>query len=406
MADILKRHIWLVILAGFLVMSISLGTRQNFGLLLAGMTADLGIDRQTFAFAMALQNLMWGLFSPPLGALADKYGSGRMIAIGGLVYAGGLWGMGHAEGTLGLNFSGGLLLGFAQAATGFAVVLAAVAKRVRPEKRSMALGLVSAGGSFGQLYMAPVSLGLIEGVGWSMALAYIAILALMMTVLASALTGRSSDAVSETAATAPLQTLKQALHEALGDKSFLFLTAGFFVCGFQVAFVAVHLPAYLQDLGFGASLGATAIALIGFFNILGTWAAGVLGGKYPKRFLLSTLYVLRSLVITVFLMVPPSEIAVMIFASSLGLLWLGTVPLTSGLVAQIFGVRYMSTLFGIVFLSHQLGSFIGVWWGGYAFDVSGTYDPVWYASIALGLTAAILHLPIKEQPLKPVAQEA
>ena len=407
MIDVLRRHAWLVILAAFLVTSIGLGIRQNFGLMLPAMTADLGIDRQTFAFAMALQNLMWGLFSPPLGALADKYGSGRMIAFGGLVYGGGLWVMAHAEGTLGLNIGAGLLIGFAQAATGFVVVLAAVARRVSVERRSMALGIASAGGSFGQLYMAPVSLGLIEGVGWSMALVYLVFLALMMTVLAAALTGRPGETTVETAVPeSPSQTLKQAIQEALGDRSFRFLTAGFFVCGFQVAFLAVHLPAYLQDLGFGPSMGATAIALIGFFNIIGTWVFGALGGKYPKRFLLSTLYVLRALVIAIFLMLPPSEIVVMAFASALGLLWLGTVPLTSGLVGQIFGIRYMSTLFGIVFLSHQLGSFLGVWWGGYAFDVSGSYDPVWYASIALGLAAGVLHLPINEQPLRPVPQEA
>lgn len=403
MTDILKRHGWLVIFAGFLVMSISLGVRQNFGLLLPAMTADLGLDRQTFAFALALQNLMWGLFSPPLGALADKYGSGRMIALGGLVYASGLWVMAQAEGVFGLNLGGGLLIGFAQAATGFAVVLAVVARNVRPEKRSMALGLVSAGGSFGQLYMAPVSLGLIEGVGWSMALFYIAFLALLMVVLAIALTGKPKETAAEGNSS---QSLKQALREAFGNRSFMFLSAGFFVCGFQVAFVAVHLPAYLQDLGFSASMGATAIGLIGFFNIIGTWAAGALGGRYPKRYLLSILYVLRALVIAIFLMAPPSEFSVMVFASALGLLWLGTVPLTSGLVAEIFGVRYMSTLFGVVFLAHQLGSFLGVWWGGYAFDTTGSYDQVWYASIALSLLAGLLHLPIREQPLRPAAQEA
>jgi len=403
MANILKRHVWLVVLAAFLVTSIGLGIRQNFGLMLPAMTADLSLDRQSFAFAMALQNLMWGLFSPPLGALADKYGSGRMIAFGGLVYAGGLWVMAHAEGTLGLNIGTGLLIGFAQAATGFAVVLAVVARHVSLEKRSMALGIASAGGSFGQLYMAPVSLGLIESFGWSTALVYLVFLALMMTVLASALTGRPGET---THLQGPSQTLKQAVQEALSDRSFWFLTAGFFVCGFQVAFLAVHLPAYLQDLGFGASMGATAIALIGFFNIIGTWVFGVLGGKYPKRFLLSSLYVLRALTIAVFLMLPVNEIVVMAFASALGLLWLGTVPLTSGLVGQIFGVRYMSTLFGIVFMSHQLGSFIGVWWGGYVFDVSGSYDQVWYASIALGLTAGLLHLPINEQPLNSAAEQA
>ncbi len=395
-----KRIFWTVTIAGALVGSLGMGIRQNFGLFLPAMTADLGLGRESFAFAMALQNIVWGITTPFVGVLADKYGSGKMIALGGLVYAGGLYIMSGAEGVFGLNMGAGLFIGFGQAAAGFAIVLGAVARRVPASRRSVALGIATAGGSFGQFYMAPVSLGLIEAAGWSTALLYIAGLALIMVALAAALTGKASDATEGD----PSQTLGQALREATGDRSYWLLVAGFFVCGFQISFVAVHLPAFIGDMGFDAATGATAIALIGFFNIAGTYACGVLGGRYSKKNLLSALYFLRAAVVAVFLMVPPSQVSVLVFASALGVLWLGTVPLTSGLVAQIFGVRYMSTLFGVVFFSHQIGSFIGVWWGGYVFDATGSYDQVWIASIVLGIMAGLVHLPIAEKPLRPVTE--
>ncbi|MFQ5764203.1 MAG: MFS transporter [Rhodospirillales bacterium] len=394
--------VWLVILAGALVGSVSMGIRQSFGLFLPSITADLGIGREAFAFALALQNLLWGVFSPFVGALADRYGSGRMIATGGAVYGAGLLVMSGAESAIVLNVGAGLLLGFATAATGFAVVLGAVARRVPAKRRSMALGIAAAGGSFGQFYMAPVSQGLIGTVGWAQALFVIAFLALSMTVVAAALTGKASDATEGD----PTQTMGQAIAEARAHKGFWFLTTGFFVCGFQVMFVAVHLPAYLQDSGFSAATGAAALALIGFFNIIGTFAFGALGGRHSKKYLLSGLYVLRAAVITAFLVLPKTEVSVLVFAASLGVLWLATVPLTSGLVAQIFGVRYMSTLFGGVFLSHQIGSFLGVWWGGYVFDATGSYDQVWIAAILLGVAAGLLHLPIADRPLRPLPQEA
>ena len=396
-----KRILWTVVIAAALVSSLGMGIRQNFGLFLPTMTEDLGLGRESFAFAMALQNIIWGLCTPLTGMLADKYGSGRMIALGGVVYAGGLYVMSGATDVTDLNIGAGLFIGFGQSAAGFAVVLAAVARRVPAAKRSLALGIASAGGSFGQFYMAPVSLGLIESIGWSTALLYIAGLALIMVALAAALTGDSTD----TREGDPAQTLGAAVREATGHKGYWYLTAGFFVCGFQISFIAVHFPAFLLDAGFSAATGATAIALIGFFNIFGTYACGVLGGRYSKKYLLSSLYFLRAVLIAVFFMLPVTELTVLVFASAMGVLWLGTVPLTSVLVAQIFGVRYMATLFGIVFFSHQLGSFIGVWWGGWSFDTTGSYDQVWMASIALGLLAALLHLPIAESPLRPVAQE-
>ncbi|HIC29728.1 MAG TPA: MFS transporter, partial [Rhodospirillales bacterium] len=308
--------------------------------------------------------------------------------------------MANADGVFGLNMGTGLLIGIGQAGVGFAVLLGAVARRVPPEKRSVALGIVTAGGSFGQFYMAPVSLGLIEATGWSTALLYIAGLALIMVALATALTGTAADANEGD----PSQTLSEAVREAGGDRSYWLLSSGFFVCGFQVAFIAVHLPAYIGDLGFDATTGATAIALIGLFNVAGTYACGVLGGRYSKKFLLAGLYFLRAAVVAVFLIVPPSELSVLVFASAMGVLWLGTVPLTSGLVAHIFGIRYMSTLFGVVFFSHQIGSFIGVWWGGHIYDTTGSYDQMWVASVALGIMAGFLHLPITEKPLRPITQ--
>lgn len=402
MSQFTTRLFWTVCIAGFLIASIGMGIRQNLGIFLAPMTKDLGLSRETFAFAMAIQHIMWGVFTPILGAFSDKYGSGRMIALGGLIYAGGLLIMSNATSATGLNIGGGLFIGFAQAAAGFSVILSAVARRVSIEKRSLALGIASAGGSFGQFYMAPVSLGLIEGFGWSMAFFYIAFLAMVMVALSITLTGKSSGAKENE----PDQTFGQAIWEAAGHKGFWFLCGGFFVCGFQITFIAVHFPAFVQDLGFDATTGAAAIGLIGLFNIAGTWACGAMGGHYSKKYLLSILYFLRALVIAIFLMVPVTHTTVLVFASAMGLLWLGTVPLTSGLVAQIFGIRYMATLFGFVFFTHQIGSFIGIWWGGYVFDTTGSYDQIWITSLVLGIVAGFLHLPIAEDSLRAVPQEA
>ena len=401
MTDFLKRNVWLVIFAGFLVGSLGMGIRQNFGQFLPAITADLGIGREAFAFALAIQNIVWGIFTPIVGVLSDKYGSGKMVSFGGALYAFGLYTIANAETAFGINVGAGMFIGMGQAATGFSVVLAAVARRVSPAKRSVALGITSAGGSFGQFYMAPISQSLLETYGWSMALVYIAALSAVMVILATALTGNASDTTEGD----PDQTLSQAVREAAGHKGYWYLSTGFFVCGFQISFIAVHLPAFLQDLNFDATVGATAIGLIGLFNVIGTYTCGVLGGRYSKKYLLSILYLLRSITIAAFLMVTPTEFLVYVFASSLGLLWLGTVPLTSGLVAQIFGVRFMATLFGGVFFSHQLGAFVGVWWGGIAFDTTGSYDQVWIASIILGLLAAALHMPINEKAIRPLVQE-
>lgn len=399
-----KRTYLIVLICGAAILSLAMGIRQTFGLFLSPMSADLGIGREAFGLAMAIQNLLWGALQPFTGMIADRYGSLRVVFVGTAFYLAGLLVMAGAGGVAGLTLGGGVLVGMAMSCTSFAVVLGAVSRTVPEDKRSMALGIASAGGSFGQFFMAPVGISLIDLLGWPGALTAMAALSCAMAPLALALARprRGGGPVSG-ALPAVEQSLGEAIGEARRNSSFWYLTVGFFVCGFQVVFIAVHLPPYLTDMGFSPGLGATALALIGLFNIVGTWGSGVLGGRYPKKYLLSTLYLLRSLVIAVFLAAPKTEVTVLVFAALMGLLWLGTVPLTSGLVAQIFGVRFMSTLFGFVFFGHQVGSFLGVWLGGVVFDATGTYDSVWIASILLGVAAAALHLPISERALRPAA---
>ena len=420
-AAVMSPQAKLVLVCGALLLTLAMGIRQTFGLFLAPMSADLGLGREAFAFAMALQNLLWGVVQPLTGMIADRFGAVPVLLTGTAAYALGLTVMSGATSPWGLYAGGGVLVGLAMSATSFSVVLGVVGRVVAPEKRSMALGVVSAGGSFGQFIMAPVGQQLIAAEGTTGALLSLALLSLLMAPLAVGMAQRRQAGPPLAAAAgairpgAPEQSLgrqslgrqargTQSLADALGEAGrhagFWYLTAGFFVCGFQVVFIAVHLPAYLNDLGMDPALGATALALIGFFNVIGTWSCGALGGRYSKKYLLSGLYITRALIIAVFLIAPKSEAVVVVFAAALGLLWLGTVPLTSGLVAQIFGVRYLSTLFGIVFLSHQLGSFLGVWLGGVVYDSTGSYDSIWIASILLGIIAAVLHLPIADRPLR------
>ena len=398
----MSRGLVAVIACGALILSLSLGTRQSFGLFLHPVTADLGIGRETFALAMAIQNILWGLFQPVTGMIADKFGAGRVVLVGAVLYTLGLIVMSGMTTPFELHLGAGVLIGIAMAATGFSVILGPVARKVPAERRSMALGIVSAGGSFGQFAMAPMGQALIAAQGWPGAFLILAVFAAAIAPLAVAVAGRPERSGAEVA-TPDTQALPEALREAAGHRGYIYLTTGFFVCGFQVVFVAVHLPAYLVDVGLTAGAGAMALALIGIFNIIGTYACGALGGRYSKKWLLSGLYLLRALVIAIFLVLPKTELSVYVFAAALGLLWLGTVPLTSGLVAQIFGVRYMATLFGIVFFSHQLGSFLGVWIGGAVYDATGSYDSVWIASIALGIAAALIHMPIAEKPVPRLA---
>jgi len=402
MSPAFSRNPTVLILAAALVISLSMGIRSTFGLFQGPMTMELGFGRESFGFAMAIQQLMWGLFQPVCGMVADRYGSGRVIIAGAVVYAAGLYVMAGVETPLGLNIGAGWMVGFGMAAASFSVVLGALGRMVPPERQSTAFGLASAGGSFGQFVMAPIGQQVIENQGWSGALVILSIVACAIVISAAVLQSKASDSASVNASGLAMaeQSMLDAISEATANHSYRYLTLGFFVCGFQVSFMTIHLPAYLQDAGMAASTSAIALALIGFFNIIGTYTFGVLGARFPKRFLLSLLYFFRAIFVLLFLIFPISEISVYLFSASMGLLWLGTVPLTSGLVAQIFGPRYMSTLFGLVFLSHQLGSFIGVWMGGYLYDTTGSYDGIWYGSVVLGLAAALLHLPISEQPLQ------
>jgi len=398
----LNRTAVLVVASGTVILALSIGTRLTFGLFLQPMSATMGWGREVFAFAIALQNLLWGASQPFMGALSDRIGARKVIVVGGVGYAAGLYWMANAGSPLALNLSAGLLVGLSLAATSFAVVLGAVGRAVSEEKRSMALGIASAGGSMGQLAMLPVAQGFIGGFGWIGGLVGLGATAALMVPLAAAMSGRPAPH----AGGAPEQKVGEALNEARGHKGFWFLTGGFFVCGFHVTFIGTHLPAYMVDNGLAASLGAVALTLIGAFNVLGSYMWGWLGGVYSKKMVLSTIYLLRAVVISLFLVVPVTAPSVLVFAAAMGFLWLGTVPLTSGLVGQIFGVRYLSMLFGIVFFSHQLGAFLGVWLGGYLYDVTGSYDLVWYGAVALGLLSAALHWPIDESPLARLAQQA
>lgn len=385
----------LILVCASIVLILSFGIRTSFGIFLAPVSADLGLGRESFAFAIAVQNLLWGVSQPFVGAIADRYGSGRVVAVCGLMYVLGLVLMANASSGLELTVSTGLLIGFALSGTGFPVILAVVGRSVDESRRSLFLGFASAGGSSGQLLMVPLGQVFLDGFGWGTALLLLAVMSSLMVPLAALLTGKAAVAGDRLRK----QSLVEAIDEASRHGGYWYLTAGFFVCGFHVAFIATHLPAFIVDRGAAPALGAVALALIGLGNIIGSLTCGVLGGRFPKKFVLAGLYLGRSLVITLFVLAPTSDLSIMLFAAGIGMLWLGTVPLTSGLVAQIFGMRYMATLFGFVFFSHQLGSFLGAWLGGYVFDIIGSYDLVWWIAVALGIAAAALHWPIDDRPV-------
>ncbi len=392
----------LVITAGCLIAMTGFGIRSVFGLFLEPMTVAKGWDRETFALAMAIQNLIWGIGLPVAGAIADRFGPTRVIVLGAVIYALGVWGMAEVDSGLMLHMTAGILTGVGVAFTAFSLVLASIARVVGPARRSLALGLGTAAGSAGQVVFSPVTQGFISNFGWHSTLLILAAAALLIIPLALALpndTGVKGEAASD-------QSMGEALREAVSHKGYLLLTTGFFVCGFHVAFITVHFPAYVKDLGLDPAIGAYAIALIGLFNIVGSFLSGAAGQRWSKKAGLSVIYFARAVAITGLLLAPKTEATILIFAATMGILWLSTIPLTTGIVAQVFGVRYMATLFGIVFLSHQLGSFLGVWLGGYFYDTTGSYDPIWWAGIALGLLAAIIHLPINEKPLTRLASPA
>lgn len=389
-----------VIVVGCVIAAVGYGVRSIFGLFLAPMTVAQDWSRETFALALAIQNLMWGIGMPVAGAIADRYGPRYVLTAGAVIYALGTWGMASVASGLLLQLTAGVLVGIGIAFSSFSLVLAAMARTVGPERRSLALGLGTAATSFGQVVFSPIGQGFITTFGWYPALLGVAALTLVIIPLSFILpnsTAARADPVID-------QSLGEALKEARGHRGYVLLTSGFFVCGFQISFMTVHFPAFVQDLGLAASVGAVSLSLIGAFNIVGSFGSGAFGQRWSKKRGLTGIYALRALTISLMLLAPKTELTIYVFAGVMGILWLSTVPLTTAIVEQIFGVRYLATLFGLVFLSHQTGSFIGVWMGGYLYDRTGSYDPVWWLGVALGVAAALIHMPIDERPLRRLRQ--
>jgi MFS family permease len=383
-----------VLLGSALILALSLGIRHGFGLFLAPMSAEFGWGREVFAFAIALQNLIWGLAQPFAGALADRFGARRTVLVGGVLYAAGLLLMSQADSVGSLSLSAGLLIGLGLSGTSFSVLLGVVGRAVPPEQRSMGMGIAAAAGSFGQFAMLPGTLGLVSWLGWSAALLVLGLLAALILPLVTLLRDNPAPVAAGSE-----QTLGAALKEACSHSGFWLLSLGFFVCGFQVVFIGVHLPSYLVDQHLPAIVGTTVLALVGLFNVFGTYIAGWLGGRRSKPRLLAGLYLLRAVVITLFLWAPVTVTSAYLFGIAMGLLWLSTVPLTNGTVATLFGVRNLSMLGGIVFLFHQIGAFLGGWLGGVVYDHTGSYTLIWQISIGLSLVAAVLNWPVREQPV-------
>ena len=386
-----------VLAFGAAIVTLSMGIRHGFGLWLQPITQAQGWTRETFAFAIAIQNLSWGVFGIFAGMVADRFGAFRVIAGGAVLYALGLVGMALSPTGLLFTLTAGVLIGAAQAGTTYAVIYGVIGRNVSADKRSWAMGVAAAAGSFGQFLMVPTESFLISSLGWQTALlvlggAVLLIMPLAMGLREGNLSGNASSAVQD-------QSIGQAMREALKYPSFQLLMVGYFVCGFQVVFIGVHMPSYLKDKGLSPQVAGYALALIGLFNVFGTYIAGSLGQRIAKKKILATIYLSRAVVISIFLMAPLSPASVYIFSSVMGLLWLSTVPPTNAMVAQIFGIRHLSMLSGFVFFSHQIGSFMGVWLGGYLYDRTGSYDIVWYIAIALGVMAALVNLPVRETPI-------
>ncbi|MGI9616035.1 MAG: MFS transporter [Acidimicrobiales bacterium] len=405
-----RTSLLIVVVAGSVFTSIMLGVRSTFGLFLEPVVETLQTDRGTFAFAIAVQNLLWGATQPLAGAIADRFGSARVLAVGAVGYMASLFLMATAETSGMLLLSVGFLVGISTGAASFAVILAAVGRLVPPERRSMALGIVTAMGSVGQFVLIPVAQRLLENRSWQQAIVILGVVVIGATLMTPPFRGRAVDQLAKAAAGSgaggsgsessadPDRTLRTELRRAANHRPYVLLNMAFFVCGFHVTFIGVHLPAYVSDLGLGASTGATALALIGLFNIFGSLSAGFLGGRYSKSRLLSIIYGSRALVIAIYVLAPATATTTLLFGATFGLLWLSTVPLTSGIVSGQFGTLHSGALFGIVFFSHQLGAFTGVWLGGELFDSTGSYRVVWFIALALGVAASVIHLFIDERP--------
>ncbi|MGQ0711434.1 MAG: MFS transporter [Rhodoferax sp.] len=385
-----------VLACGAMIVTLSMGIRHGFGLWLQPITQAQGWTRETFAFAMAIQNLVWGFTGIFAGMLADRFGAARVITGGAVLYALGLAGMAWAGTPALFALATGVLIGMAQAGTTYAVIYGVIGRNVGPDKRSWAMGVAAAAGSFGQFLMVPTEGWLIGQFGWQQALLALGVAALLMVPLAR---GLRESAAPQTASTAPRQGTWHALVEAFRYPSFQLLMAGYFVCGFQVVFIGVHMPSYLKDHGLSPQVASYALALIGLFNVFGTYAAGSLGQRLAKRHILAAIYLGRSIAITAFLLAPLTPTSVYLFAAVMGFLWLSTVPPTNAIVAQVFGVAHLSMLSGFVFFSHQIGSFMGVWLGGLLYDRTGSYDIVWVLAIALGVMATLVNLPVRESAI-------
>jgi MFS family permease len=389
-----------IVICGCLVALLAFGPRSSLGFFLAPMSQENGWGRDVFSLALAMQNLLWGAAQPFAGAFADRYGAFRVISGGAILYVLGLLLMAFSHSPAMLELSAGVLIGFGLAGCSFTIVLAAFGKLLPEQWRSLAFGAGTAAGSFGQFLFSPLAVGLKDAFGWQGALAVFAALCLTMLPLSLALATPRSAAAS---GAAPSQTLSQALSEALSHRSYLLLVLGFFTCGFQLAFITIHMPAYLADKGLPASVGGWTIGVIGLFNIIGSLGAGWLGGRLPKRYILSVIYLIRALAVLAFIAFPVTPASAIAFGAVMGLMWLSTVPPTNGLVAVMFGTRWLSMLAGFAFFSHQVGGFLGVLIGGYAYERTGSYDVVWWLSILFGVLSAVVNLPIVEKPVVRVA---
>lgn len=392
-ATMVRSNPSLIVAAGCLIALVTFGTRAGFGLFLQPMSSTFGWGREIFAVAIGIQNLMWGIGQPIAGAIADRYGTTRVLIVGTLIYIAGFWLMAVSTTPAMLHVSAGFLIGAGGAGASFGLVMAAVGRAVPDDKRSMALGIVVASSSLGQFLLVPLGQAFITAYGWSTALMLIG----SMLFLVIPLSGAYAGTFASTSMVA--QSMGQALREAGAHRSYVLLTLGFFVCGYHVAFIQTHLPAYIADHGVDAWVGGWAIGLVGLFNIVGSLSAGYIGGRWSKKNLLACIYLGRAVVIAIYMALPVTATSTLVFAAAMGLLWLSTVPPTSGLVAVMFGPRYMATLFGIVFFSHQLGAFLGVWLGGWFYDTTGSYAFVWWTGAALGVASAMLHWPIDERPV-------
>jgi MFS family permease len=382
-----------VILAcGAVIVALSLGVRGSMGLYLQPLSLEYGWGREVFSLSFAIQNLVWGALGPFAGAIADRYGSARVVVAAAVLYILGLGGMAYVDTPSGMHFASGVLIGAGLAGFSFAIVFAVIARAVPPARRSFAFGIATAAGSFGQFTLLPVTQLLISRYDWHLALVVTAALFLLVVPLAIAMAGRPASGAAQ-------QSIGAALHEAWRERGYHLLFWGFFVCGFHVSMITLHLPAFVADAGLRPEHGMTALALIGLFNILGSLAFGWLGGRFSKKYLLSLIYALRILVIAPLVFLPLTPLTLYAFACTMGILWLSTVPLTNGLVAQIFGLRYAAMLASIVFFGHQIGSFLGVWLAGYLYDTTGSYAGAFYVSMGLGALAALLNLPVNEKPL-------